>query len=172
MPYPDWKAGQRITAGLLRAGLLYEVQQGSDLTVTNSATKVDTGLSIPLEVGATYQFMALIVAQAPVANDFSISWTIPSGASMIRHGHGVGQGNNAGGATSVDAAFFGVANNAASLAPGGVAAGTNESYIESGYVICGSTAGVAMLQFAQRSVGAGTAAVLRDISRMYYQRVS
>ena len=167
MPYPDWRAGQRMTADLLAAMNVYEVEQGSDQTVTSSTVYVDTNIVIPVEANALYTYTLLADASGDVAGDGKVAWTVPSGTTMKRSGQGVGQSNTA---SQTDAATMFSAQGGASTDFGfGVGTGTT-AFVEDGRIETGSTSGNVTLQFAQR-VSNATGSIFRGTSIATYRRI-
>lgn len=167
MVYPDWRAGQIITADLLLAMNVYEVEQGADQSVTSSTTLQDTNLVIPVESNAVYEYRLLLSYTAATAGDAQIAWTVPTSATMSRRGHGLGQ-SVATSQTDADRSFSAVG--AAGTAFGFGATGSTASFLEIGRIETSSNAGNATMQFAQR-VSNATPSTLLAASRLFYRRV-
>lgn len=170
MAYPDWRAGMKLKASLLRAMNVYQVIQAANLSRTSSTTPTATNLVIPAEANAVYEY-TIRIAYAAGAGDASFTWSVPASASMQRHG--VGIGTSAGGTrTNATTLFSSQGNQSTAMEVGGDAgaASANCSYFETGYLTTGSTAGNATLMFAQVSSSA-TASTVNAVSNLEYRRV-
>lgn len=167
MPYPDWRAGQKITADLLGGMQTYEIEQGSDLVRTSSTTLTDTDIVIPLEENAVYEYHLAISYNAATAGDAKVAWSVPSGATMIRSGQGLGQSVSTS-QTDADRGFS--ARGAAATEFGFGGTGSTAAFEESGVIECGSTAGNATLQFAQR-VSSASSSTMFTSTFCTYRRI-
>ncbi len=86
MPYPNFRAGQTVTALLLNKGKLeYVTNPGSPLTNATTTMANATGLSFSAEASSIYRVQALISYDAPTATDAKFAWTGPSGFGMTRN---------------------------------------------------------------------------------------
>lgn len=170
MPYPDWRAGQKLKASLLDAMNVFQVLQGTDSSVTSSTTLTDSNLVIPLASGALYEYRLLLVYSCG-AGDFHFEWDVPSGTEMQRHGLGIGN-TSTGSQTNADILFSAQGTQSTDFNVGGNSgdATANCSFVELGVFTTGSTAGDATLQFTQDTSNA-TASTLRAASSVYYRRI-
>lgn len=167
MPYPDWRAGQKITADLLAGMQTYLVEQGSNLSVTSSTAFVDSDIVIPLEENAIYEYHLCISYSAGTGGDANIEWTVPSGATMLRSGQGLGQSVSTA-QTDADRSFS--ARGAAGTDFGFGGTGSTAAFEEHGTIECGSTSGNAVLQWSQR-VSNATATTLLGSTFCTYRRI-
>ncbi|MET9876580.1 hypothetical protein ABZZ36_18425 [Actinacidiphila glaucinigra] len=172
MPYPAWQAGQRITADLLLGGLTFNAEQGSDLSVTNSTTLVDSNLVIPAEAGARYEYTLQAIYSTNTTGKIQFQWGVPSGSMMVRSGHGLGNGQT-GGATTGTLVYSGRGDFNTVFNVGGTTGSPpgDASFIEVGEIVTGSTAGNAVLRFAQAATNATDPAILRALSRLRWRRI-
>src|SRR5690606_30068635 len=90
MPFPQWFAGQTITADRLNAARMKMVAQSENQEVVNSTALVPTEIIIPLESGATYWYQLVLTYTARNTNDgvegggIRWAWDVPTGTSMPR----------------------------------------------------------------------------------------
>lgn len=170
MPYPDWRAGQKLKASLLRAMNVYQVVQGTDASKTSSTTLTSTNLVIPVESDALYEYRLLLVHSSG-AGDMQVEWDVPSGTSMQRHGMGIGA-NNTGSQTNVDISFSAQGTNTTDFNIGGNGGDATAkcSFVELGYIDTGSSSGNVTLQYAQDNSNA-TASIVRAESSVFYRRI-
>ena len=86
MTYPNWLAGQTITAALLNSGKPEYVTNSGGAQTNATTTLADaTGLGFAVEAGAVYFIQARISFDSPAATDAKAAWTVPSGATMGRN---------------------------------------------------------------------------------------
>jgi len=89
MFYPEWLAGQTITAGRLNEipPVLKYKGAGTDRATTTPAD--DPDLTFAVEANAVYEMRGVLrVNTTDTAGDFSLGWTIPSGAQGLWSGIG------------------------------------------------------------------------------------
>ncbi len=84
MAYPQWAAGQRVTAAALAAMLPLDVSKTALQQVTNSTTLVaDTHLFLPVVAGAVYRLDGMLDYDGFFgAGGLKVGWTYPSGTTM------------------------------------------------------------------------------------------
>lgn len=85
MPYPVFLAGQVLTADDLTEALEKVVEQGSDQSVSSSATPVGSNLSFAVVSGGVYwvQVRARWTQPSP-GGGFRAEWAAPAGTSSLR----------------------------------------------------------------------------------------
>lgn len=82
MGYPNWLAGEDITADKLN-GLITAALKTTTQTVTSSTTFVDdTELKIPIVANAIYRVQLFLLYDAGTAGDIQFTWSAPSGTAM------------------------------------------------------------------------------------------
>jgi hypothetical protein len=167
MPYPEWFAGQTITAALLNAGKMEFVTNTA--TATNSTTTMADvpGLGFAVTANSRWWVMAEIAYDGPTT-DVKFAWTAPSGATMGRNI--ISQAAST--ATNVDTnAIFIRRGTGTAQTVGGPASVASAFSVHSEIVDLqvGSTAGTAQFQFAE--VAGGTATVQAD-SMIWYMQVA
>ena len=170
MPYPEWRAGQRVTADLLNAGRLEFVTNsaGSQTNATTTLTNA-TDLLFTVEANARYLAIVEIAYDAPTATDAKFAWTAPTGVTMGRSATGQGLDT----ATNI-AALTGLyirRGTGTAVAVGGPNATANafSVYTEICDIQVGSTAGTMQFQFAANAAGTAT---LQGDCMIWYQRVA
>lgn len=170
MPYPDWRAGQKLRASLLDAMNVFQVLQGTDSSATSTTTLQSTNLVIPVESGALYEYRLLLV-YACGAGDLHIEWDVPGGVDMQRHGVGIGA-TSTGSQTNADILFSAQGTQGTDFNMGGNSgdATANCSFVEQGFITTGSSSGDVTLQFAQDNSNA-TASTIRAASSIHYRRI-
>lgn len=173
MPFPEWRAGQRVTAALLNSGKLEFVTNSAGAqTNTTTTMAAATDLIFAVEANARYWIMIEAAYNAPITDangDIKFEWTAPAGATMGRNVIAL--------ATTVPTTNLD--SNVAMIRRGTgtdqVAGGTNS--VASAFTVyhevvdlqVGSTAGNVQFQFALNA-GAGTATLQGD-SMIWYQRI-
>lgn len=172
MPYPNLAAGQRLTAGMLQAMQWQAVEQGSQLTVNNSATLVDTNIIVPLVAGATYEYELMVgyaTTDTTDATDFRFAWTAPTNGEVRRWSWGYGSGGTGAG-DDYSSVNFRRPITATNVRIGASSDGTTNSYYERGIMI-GGDGGNAVFQFAQYVAGAFDSSITGS-SRVAYLRIA
>lgn len=177
MPFPQWPAGMRITAGRLNARNWTAVNQGSDQTLSNTTTLTATNLVLPGMAGGIYLYKLLIAYGAGITADFKWDWSIPGDASTTRFTRALQTADNSAGQGSTTAKTVVFRRPATNT---GVSAGGNEddtltptsfnSAYDDGIITFGA-AGNATVRFAPNTANAGSAAVFRSTSYLLYTRV-
>ncbi|MFH8369204.1 hypothetical protein [Streptomyces sp. NPDC018031] len=177
LPFPQWLAGQRITAAGLNSRNWVRVTQGTDITRISSTTMTNTNLVITGAAGAEYYFKALIAYGASIDSDMQWAWSIPGDASMTRFTEALSIADVTLGSASAHtvvmrrpAASTGVSAGGTDAAAIGSATTTFNSAYDQGIVTFG-VAGTATLQFAQNTSDAdGT--TFRSTSYLLYTRIA
>ncbi|MFD9064178.1 hypothetical protein ACFVZ3_21945, partial [Kitasatospora purpeofusca] len=84
MQYPNWAAGQRITAARLAAMLPTVAVKTALQPVANSTVLVDDDhLALPVEAGATYLLDGVVFYDGEYsAGDLKADWAVPAGTAM------------------------------------------------------------------------------------------
>lgn len=167
--YPDVRAGQRVTADILRAMLPDVVRKSTTETVTSSiALQDDDELFSPVEANATYKVDLALIHSSGTSGDIKITFTGPTGASMT---WGVISANigATSSATVPDSNMQGRAIGEVAEF-GGANLGATTAYV-SGTLVTSGTAGTLQFQWAQRvsdaaatQVRAGTCLEVRRIA--------
>lgn len=175
LPFPEWPAGMRITAGRLNARNTFVVEQGSDQTVTSSTTLVDTNLILPGVVNATYEYRLQISYSATVTPDLRFAWSVPSGAGVrrftISREAAAVAGLNTGAAVIMRSPGTGTEIIAGGGSADGSAPGDFFFALDEGQITMGGTAGNCTVQFAQQTSNANQT-IFRAQSRLIYRRVA
>lgn len=177
MAFPQWRAGQILTADDLNAvRLKMAVQVNNGITTSNTLT--DSEVVIPVEAGAVYSYQALIAFSATTASDFSWAWRIPSGATLARWTISVvealGSGNNTGGG----AILRSPAGSTQILSGGNSTSSPPANFqcvYDQGYFETAGTPGDVVLQYAQgpgASTSDQTILLGGNRTRVFYQRVA
>ncbi|MFP8960041.1 hypothetical protein ACLIYP_05630 [Streptomyces nanhaiensis] len=172
--FPQWLAGQRITAAGLMADRMRLVEQTADQTVA-STTYANSEISFVPVAGATYWYTLLISYSAHEAADFRWRWDAPGATfasfTQARHTDATGTFNAA-----ASVIFRRPSNSTDRIAGGGgtdVPLGSFFSAYDQGTVTADTTAAITM-QFSQVTAHAvGT--ILRGgttQTRLLYQRIT
>lgn len=176
-PFPQWLAGNRITAAALNARNMIQVNQGSDQTLSNTTTLTNTNLVLPGTAGATYLYTLLIAYGAGITADFKWDWSIPGDATMTRFTRALQIGDNSAGQSSATAKTVVMRRPAYNT---GVSAGGNEddtltpTVFNSAYddgILTFGAAGNATVRFAPNTASASSAATFRSTSYLLYTRI-
>ncbi|MEU1908100.1 hypothetical protein [Streptomyces hygroscopicus] len=177
LPFPQWLAGQRITANGLNARNWIRVNQGTDITRTSSTTMTNTNLVITGAAGAEYYYQALISYGASIDSDMQWAWSIPTDASITRFTAALSIADVTTGSASAHTVVMRRPAATTGVTAGGTDAaniGTNTTTFNSAYdqgMITFGAAGTATLQFAQNSSDAdGT--TFRASSYLLYTRIA
>jgi hypothetical protein len=169
MPFPEWRAGQRVTAALLNSGKM-EFVTNSAGSQANATTTLTNATDLLFAVTANSRWFVLAeISYDATATDAKFAWTAPAGATMGRNiiGQGSGTATNVAAADSV---YIRRGTGTAQVigGPAGVASAFSV-YQEAIDLQVGSTAGTIQFQFA--SQGAGTCTLQGD-SLIWYQQVA
>jgi hypothetical protein len=174
LPFPEWPAGMRITAGRLNARNTRLVEQGSDQTVTSSTTLVSTNLILPGVANATYEYRLQIAYSATVTPDLKFAWTVPSGAAVRRFTISREAAAVAGLNTGAAVIMRSPGTGTEIIAGGGSADGGVPADFffasDEGQITMGGTAGNCTVQFAQQTSNANQT-IFRAQSRLVYRRI-
>lgn len=170
MAYPTFTAGEPIRAWQLSALQETEVEQGTDITVNNSTTLINTSLVIPVGINDTYWYHLMVTYKANTIGDIKFSWAgVPVGGFMDSYVWGTGLHNSTANISSVDRLIsrFDVGETNV----GGVSTGQNSSYQEVGVIVgAGPAIANVVLQFAQDTAHASDCTV-SSVSRVKYRRI-
>jgi hypothetical protein len=83
--YPTLAAGQRLTAGMLRAMQTNVLTKSATETVTSSTTlQDDDELVVPVDANATYVMTFHLALGSVAAADVNTEYTVPAGASGFK----------------------------------------------------------------------------------------
>lgn len=171
MVYPDFRAGQRLTAELLRGMQWQSVEQGSAQTVNNSATLVDTNLSVTLPASSTWMFrlfVAYTTSDTGDDSDLRFAWSVPPNGTVARWTQGYGA-NGSGGTNDFTSVNFRRPATDTNVRIGASGSGDTNSYYEWGVFLAGD-GGAFVLQFAQWSATSVDTSVTAS-SRLDYLRI-
>lgn len=170
MPYPEWRAGQRVTAALLNAGRL-EFVTNSAGTQTNATTTLTnaTDLLFTVTANSRWIIIAEIAYDAPTATDAKFAWTAPTGATMGRNimGQGLDTATNIAALTGMY-----IRRGTGTAQSAGGPAGTASAFSVYHEIVdlqVGSTAGTIQFQFAANAAGTAT---LQGDCMLWYQQVA
>lgn len=168
MPYPEFRAGQKLTAALLNAGKMEYVQNSAG-SQTNATTTMAaaTDLVFAAEANAKYFVHALISYDAPTATDFKCDWTVPAGGAMSRNIIAQALGTTTNIDSNVQILRRGATTDVASGGPNATANAfsVHEEMID----LTTTTAGDVQFNFAANAAGTAT---LQADSVIYYQRIA
>lgn len=170
MPYPEFAAGQTLTAAMLTAMQPLYSRQTSDQTVTSSTTLVDSQVSVLLAASAEYAGRLVIAYSAAEAADIKFALSGPSGTTVQRKNILYTSGASAGVSTGQSVAMR-QRSITTEQEVGGTGVANYQSYSEDLNVSSGATAGMLTLQFAQNSSNA-TGSILRSDSYLLLWRVA
>lgn len=142
-------AGSKLRGSVLSA-LITEVRpvtarKTANETVNNSAAlQNDNELFVAAEAGATYDFTLFGMYTSGTTPDLKVGWTVPSGTTM-RWGASYYD-------TASALALTSNLTESSTLACGGTT--FNQSFIATGVIVVGSTAGLVQMQWAQNTANA------------------
>lgn len=156
-------AGQRVTADALNAEFNRDrmVTQDADQTVNNSAVLVSSNyLILSVEANSSYVFSAFLIHTGPTTADFKYNLLLPSGA-LVRQG----TWTPVAAVSSTNTTIAIDALDASTYNSGDLGTGTMVTMRPTGLVVVSTTAGDAVVQFAQGSAVA-TDTVLKTGSWM------
>ena len=154
--YPNYTAGQRLTAADLQAGqFMIAVKTSNTDRASITTLTADPDLSFALAANAVYlvEFYLHYAALASASAGFNTTWAVPSGASGNRSAHGlastVSDTSSApagGGAGSVRSGVHGYAT---AIAYGSRNSGSNQCFALEEGLVTTSSAGTCAIQWAQ-----------------------
>jgi hypothetical protein len=167
--YPDWAAGDPISAAKLNDGQWHCIIKQSTETVTSSTTlQDDDELVVPLEANATYHCVFLLAMGGVSAADVNTDYSFPSGAT----GYKFCQGPQIGSADRANTAMVSATHNLDTDRNYGTTSTTSvPAMIEHVVVVNGSVAGNLTLRWAQNASNA-TGSVNLAGSAVMYVRVA
>lgn len=168
MPYPDWRAGQRVTAALLAAAQPATVVKAASQPVTSSTTLVnDNHLLLAVAANATYALTGFLDYDGAFgAGGLKVGWTLPFSATL-RWGL---RGNVVADTTQKFAAN--TVTQASTLSVGTYGTGGSHSSAHLiGHLTVGSTAGSVQLRWAQDASNA-VATTMWDLSWLSLRRLT
>lgn len=167
MPYPNWSAGQRVTAALLSAMQVNLVRKTSDQAVSNSTTLVNaTDLSVILAANATYLLKLRASYSASTTGDIKFSWAAPSGAVVQRYVLGPASGTTDTTTTTVQ-----MRRRSSTASPAGGDGTGNFSTYQEDISVQTTVGGALQLQFAQNTADPSNSTTLRADSYIEYLRI-
>ncbi|GAA3223296.1 hypothetical protein [Actinocorallia longicatena] len=155
MPYPEFRAGQRVTALLLNKGRPEYIYNAAPQTNATTTPADITDLGFWGEAGGVYDVKARVAYDAPTATDAVFRWFVP--------GDGVMQRNiiaqTAGTTTNIDSNMIAIRRGGTTAqivgAPNGVASAFSV-YLEDSILRMGGTAGWVPLQVNANAAGTVT----------------
>lgn len=164
--YPNFLAGQRVTAALLNRGKpQYAINSGGAQTNATTTLANATDLSFAAEANSIYFVQLRLAYDAPTATDIKIAWSVPAAATMARNVIGQAAGTT----TNIDTNAILIRRGAATQqtvgGPNAVSSAFS-TYFEDVWLIT-SSAGTVQLQFA--AAAAGTATLQGDSIIVYTQ---
>lgn len=153
--YPNWAAGQRLTATSLAAGQSLIVFKASNTDRSSTTTLTDDpDLTFSLAANAVY-IVEFYLFFAGNLGDLQTAWTVPSGASGTRSAMGPGSAATGGTSNNMDnvSGRFGVHGFSTTVAYGGRTTGTtpgiNQEIAVETSLTTTSSAGACTLKWAQ-----------------------
>ena len=156
MAFPQWQAGQIVTADGLNDRVV-RAAYASTLQALTSSTAVDiTELSVPVAANTVYELGGRLLYAALSGADPSFLWSVPAGATMPWNLQGMAADITSGTSyyTVHQAADAGVG-----ITVGGTnSAGVSLAAVPTGLLTVGSTGGT--LQLRGLRVGTGTATLV------------
>jgi len=168
MPYPEFQAGQRITAALLNAGKMEFVTNAAGAQTNTTTTMANaTDLSFAVTVNSRWWIMTEIAYDAPTATDAKFAWTAPAGATMGRNIISQAAGTT----TNIDTNAILIRRGTGTAQAVGGPNGTTSAFSVHTEIVdlqVGSTAGTIQFQFAANAAGTAT---LQADSMIWYQQV-
>ena len=166
--FPNWLAGQRITASMLNSMIPLIVVKPADESVASSVVlQPDNDLLCPVVANATYDFDCYLNYEALVFSSnggITIEWTGPSGATLR---FGIAYLIEPAGTDSVSATRL----DSTSYSLGGRGAGSLCAAVMTGTLITSATAGNLALQWAQATSSA-TATIVHAQSKLSMKRTA
>lgn len=175
MSFPQWFAGQALTADGLNGGRMRLVQQENDQTVTNSTTYMASEIEFTPEPNATYWYQMLISYSADGAGDFQWNWNAPGAIfasfTQARSVDATGTFN-----TGAEVIFRRPGNTTNRLAGGATTGTPTDSFYsayDQGTFVTDGTITPVVMQFAQATL-APVDCILRggNQTRLLYQRIA
>lgn len=161
MPYPEWRAGTRITAAKLAAMQpIVAIKTAHQSALSNSTELVtDNELFLDLEASATYELDGLIFWRGDVNSDVKFAFTFPAGWTVhwgIAGGPAVDDAGYAAGgsAGNVKAKVAASAASGTTIEYAATGGGTDLGGRLSGTIITSATAGRLQMQFGENTVAA------------------
>jgi hypothetical protein len=168
MAFPDWAAGETITAGKLNSRERHFARVDSEETVNASTTlTASTQLTFEAEADAIYELLVSLRYSTPDAADFKWDYSVPSGATMTRFP--IAADLTSSDRENSNVRLLTAAESTAAQAGGD--AGNILLLREHAWLETGGTSGTVSLRFAQ-VVSTGSDTILRSFSFMTWQRVS
>lgn len=157
--YPNFTAGQKLTAALLAAGQSMIVYKTANTDRASTTTLTDDPeLTFSLAAGAVYIVEFYLHSAAITGALFTTAWTVPSGATGNRSAHGLAStvadtsaAPAGGGAGSARAGVHGYAT---TVSYGNRNSGTNQVLCLEESLITTSSAGTCALKWAQSASNA------------------
>lgn len=162
-------SGMRLTPARLNALAPASARVTGDVTVTNSTVLAD-GIVVPVLANAEYDVEALLIYEAPTANDFKAGFNWPSG-SMVWGMLGLISGS-AGTTGDLQPFAFGSPAPDTTFNLGGGGAGSQLTALLRGTLVTGGAGGNLRLRFAQAVAAAATSAVLKAGSTLQVRRIA
>jgi hypothetical protein len=177
--FPQWLAGQIITADRLNARNVHLVTQDSDQVVTSSTALVDSEIEIPVVAGAVYSYTALIAYNATTTSDFRWAWSYPLDTVVLRFTQSYVEGASVGFASGAEIVQRRPAGNtsvvAGGKAPGGQTPPADTAVaIDQGTIAVSASPGTVRLRFAQGTSSPDQTILRGDgtQTRVLYQRIA
>lgn len=175
MSFPQWFAGQVLTADGFNARHPRLVQQENDQTVTSTTTPINSEIVFTPDPNATYLYWLWISYSATTANGFRWQW-LAVGATFCSFTQSISSPGASGTANTPQSVNFRrPANTTGRLAGGSDAASPpgnfHSAYDQGTFTTDGTNSSVTM-QFAQ-AVSHANQTILRggNQTRMVYQRI-
>jgi|SRR5882757_2660360 len=167
--YPNWLAGQDITADSLNAMQpLIAIKTAGEAVTSSTAMQNDNELFLPAVASATYLMELYLMYDSSTASDIKIGWTVPTGATMIWAPMGANLGEATNSAVLSMNLQSRVETETANL---GGSTSTGIGATAWGVLIMSTTAGNLQFQWAQATSGA-TATNVRVPSTLKLTRIS
>lgn len=172
--YPQFTAGQRLTAALLTAMQTQEILKVAGEPVTSStALQADDELVVPVLANATYEIEFCLRVSGLTAAGFKTDWDLPAGASGNRlvSGPGAAAATDSDGDVDVMRWTVHASSTVAEYTNPRNSASSHTWIKEWARLAVGGTAGNVTIRWAQL-VSTGTATTVQPDSYVRYRRVA
>jgi hypothetical protein len=171
--YPNWAAGDPITADWLNLTQGDWIVKAADTTRTSTTTLADDpDLTTTLDASAVYFVEFKLRVACVNAEDFATDWTAPSGASGLREAWGPSETVTTDADGDSNLVRLGVHGFTTDVVYGGVRnSAANQFPIMERAIITTTDSGTLALRWAQGTSG-GTGTKLAAGSSLYVKRIS
>lgn len=171
--YPNWAAGDPITADWLNHTQGFWFYKASDLTRTSTVTLADDpDLTMELDANAVYWVEFNLLAGATNAEDFRSEWGVPSGATGFKECWGPSETVTTNSTGDANLVRLGVHGFTTDIIYGGIRNANNLFFSAREFGLVHTTsAGTLVFRWAQGTSGA-TGTVLAADSSLHVKRIA